>query len=103
MADETRERTPGALVRAKVLELRPINPDEPKREDGSFKPHVAKVEAEVLISDSKDVEFLQSEDFDGAKDIASGFMRAVPRVNDPQKCNLVFGGLRKWEPKPAQA
>ncbi len=103
MADETREKTPAALKQFKVKSLRPIDEQHPNREDGSLRPAIATVEVEVLVTGSKDIEFLNGAGFDSAKDMASGFFRLQPQAEHPEYMNLVAGGIRKWEPRTAQA
>lgn len=103
MADERKERSPGALTKngVKILELRPINPDELTRKDGSLTPAIARVEMEVLIKGTDDIAFLNGSEFDSAKDLVSGFVRIEPQAANPDWYNVTMGGLRKWTPKPA--
>lgn len=93
-------RSDGALIRAKIVSMRPIDEKNAKREDGTFTPAIATIQVEVTIKGDKDVAFLNGKDFDNEKDIASGFARVEPNKNDDKKFHLEFGGIRKWEPKP---
>lgn len=89
----------GALIRAKIVSLRPLNKDKPTRDDGSPTPAIATIQTEVTIKKSDDITFLNSNEFDSANDLASGFARVEPNKEDPSHFHLEFGGLRKFVPK----
>lgn len=103
MAEERKDRGPGALTKNgfKVLSMRPVNKDEPTRKDGSLTPAIARIELDVLIKGSDDIAFLNGNEFDSAKDLASGFVRIEPQSANPDWYNVTVGGIRKWTPKPA--
>jgi len=87
-----------ALVRATVSEVKPMN-----EADGADGMHLVTITHQVLVRNgdkSKDVDFLMGDTVQPG-DTISGFLRFKPQKADPNKTVIYFGGLRKWEPKPA--